>query len=171
MIGRSTKNLLSWVLVIAGLLVLFVWLPTQISWPQLGLTYAAMFFSAVTLVRLVRSTIPGRHSWIGVHSGLLAIGFISMPLLPQWCGFITASAYVLLVFTPNVLSDLALRRSAAGHARAAASYARLLPLFHPSRQIRFDSSFLSAHALGSIEQKVAAYRALARVQRLNNSVI
>jgi hypothetical protein len=169
MFRRSIKNLFSWVLVIVVLLVLFVWLPpgparpgqtTQFSWLQLGLTYAAMFFSLVPLVQLAKSQIPGRHSWIAVHSTVLAIGVISMPLLPQWCGFLTASIYLLFVFTPNVLSDLSLRRFRAGHLRTAASYARLLPLFHPSRHIRFFSSFLGAEALGSIEQKVAALHAL-----------
>lgn len=150
---------------------------TQISGLQLGLTYAAMFFSMVPLVRLAKSRIPGRHSWIGVHSGVLAIGFISMPLLPQWSGLVTASAYVLLVFTPSVLSGFASRRFEAGHLRAAASYARLLPLFHPSRHIRFYSSFLSAQALASVEQKVAAYRALAsratpeEIAVLNRSIV
>jgi len=170
MIRRSIKNLLSWAVVIVGLLVLFVWLPagparpgqtTQISGLQLSLTYAAMFFSIVPLVRLAKSQLPGRHSWIAVHSGVVALGFVSMPLLPQWCGFITASVLLLLVFTPNVLSDLATRRLSAGYARAAASYARLLPLLHPSRHVRYYSSFMSAHALASIEQKVAAYQALA----------
>jgi hypothetical protein len=120
-----------------------------------------MFFSAVSLMRLAKGQLPGRHSWIAVHGGVLALGLISMFLLPQWCGFITASVFLSFVFIPNVLSDLASRRIAAGYARAAASYARLLPLLHPSRHVRFYSSLLSAHALPSIEQKVAAYRALA----------
>jgi hypothetical protein len=170
MVRWGIKFLLCCVLVIGGLIVLFVLFPpgparpgqtTQISWLQLGSTYAAMFFSLVPLMRLAKSRIPGRHSWIGVHSGVLAIGLISMPLLPQWCGFITASAFLLFVFTPNVLSDLASRRFRAGHLRAAAFYARLLPFFHPSGRIRFYSSFLSAQALASVEQKVAAYQALA----------
>jgi len=170
MVRWGIKFLLCCVLVILALLVLFPWFPpgparpgqtTQISGLQLSLTYAAMFFSIVPRVRLAKSQIPGRHSWIAVHSGVLAIGFISMPLLPQWCGFITASVFLLLVFTPNVLSDLATRRLSAGYARAAASYARLLPLLHPSRHVRYYSSLMSAHALVSIEQKVAAYQALA----------
>jgi hypothetical protein len=68
MIRRSIKNLLSWAVVIGALLVLFVLFPpgparpgptTQISWFQLGLTYAAMFFSAVPLVRLAKSPNTG----------------------------------------------------------------------------------------------------------------
>jgi len=170
MIRRSLKNLLSWAVVIVVLLVLFVWFPsgpvrpgqtTQILWSQLGLAYAAMFLSAFSLVRLAKSQIPGRHSWIAVHAGVVALGFISPPLLPQWCGFITASVFLLLVFTPNVLTDLATRRLSAGYARTAAFYARLLPLLHPSRRVRYYSSLMSAHALASIEQKVAAYQALA----------
>jgi len=170
MLRSSIKFLLYCVLVIVGLLILFVLFPpgavkpgqaTQISGLQFWLVYTAIFFSIIPLVRLAKSRIPGRHSWIAVHSGVLAIGFTSMPLLPQWCGLITASTYVLLVLTPNVLSGLASRRFRAGHLRAAASYARLLPLFHPSRHTRFYSSFLSAQALASIEQKVAAYHALA----------
>jgi hypothetical protein len=170
MIRRSLKNLLSWAVVIAALLVLSVLLPhgptrpgqtTQISWFQLGLTYAAMFLSAFSLARLAKSQIPGRHSWIAVHSGVLALGVISPPLVPQWCGFITASVYLLLVFIPNVLSDLASRRLRSGHLRAAAFFARLLPLFHPSKHVHFYSSLLSAHALPSIKQKAAAYHALA----------
>lgn len=156
--------MLFWVVAFVSLLFIFVWLPgqaIQISGLQLSLTCAAMFFSAVALMRLAKNQIPGRHSWIAVYSGVVALGFVSMPLLPQWCGFITASAFLLLGVTPNVLSDLAVRRLSAGYARAAASYAPLLPLLHPSRHVRYYSSLMSAHALASTEQKVAAYHALA----------
>jgi hypothetical protein len=168
MIRQSIKNLLSWVVIVA-LLVLLVWFPhavampgqtTQISWLQLGLTYTPMFLSAILLMRLAKNQVPGRHSWMGVHTGVLALGFISMALLPQRCGFITASVSLLFVLTPYVLSDRASRRFEAGHVRRAASYARLLSLLHPTRHIRFHSFLLSAYALPSIEQKVAAYQAL-----------
>ena len=164
------RFLLTCVLVIVGQLVLYVLFPpgparpeqtTQISWLQLGLTYIVMFFSMVTIASLEKRQIAGRQSWIGVHSGVLAIGFISTPLLPQWCGLITASAYALLVLTPNVLNGFALRRLEAGRWRAAASYGRVVRVFHPSERARFQSSFLSAQALESIEQKVAAYQSLA----------
>src|SRR5262245_9811962 len=137
MIRRSIKNLLSWAGVIVAFFVIFAWFPPgparpghtiQISWLQLGLTYTAMFTSLILLPRLAKSGIPGRHSWVGVHIGVLATGFISGTLFPQWYGFITASVFLLFVLTPYVLSDLASRRLTGGHARAAASYARLLAL-------------------------------------------
>src|SRR5882757_276818 len=98
MLRLSIKFLLCCVLVIAGLLILFVLFPpgavkpgqaTQISGLQFWLVYTAIFLSLVPLVRLAKSRIPGRYTWIGVHSGVLTIGFISMPQLPQWCGLIT----------------------------------------------------------------------------------
>ena len=162
----SLKFLLCYLLVIVGLLVLFILFPPaglapQISGILLGFTYAVMFVSIVAaVVRLAKSQRPRRYSWIAVHSGVAAICFISMTLPPQWSGLITISTVALLVLTPHALNDLASRRFAAGHMRAAASYARLLCFFHPSKEFCFQSSFLSAQALGSIEQKVAAYRAL-----------
>jgi hypothetical protein len=162
----SLKFLLCCLLVIIGLLVAFILFPPaglapQISGTQLGLTYAVMFVSIIAVVRLAKSQRPGRHCWIAVHSGVAAICLVSMALPPQWSGLITISAVVLFVLTPNVLNDLASRGFAAGHLRAAASYARLLCFFHPSKEFRFQSSFLSAQALGSIERKVGACRALA----------
>src|SRR5689334_18455630 len=127
MIRRSLENFLSWAVVIVALLLIFVWFPqqtTRISGLQLGLTCAAVVLSAVPLVRLAKSQVPGRHSWIAVHSGVVALGVMSPPLLPQWCGYITASVFLLFAFTPRVLSDLASRRLQTGHLRAAASYAR-----------------------------------------------
>jgi hypothetical protein len=43
----------------------------------------------------------------------------------------------------------------------AAFYARIVRLLHPSRLVRFQSSFLTAQALRSAEEKIVAYRALA----------
>jgi hypothetical protein len=160
----SIKFLLACVLVIVGLLVLYVLFPpgpvrpgqtTQISWPQLGVVFSVMFLSALAIASLEKLQIPGRHTWIGVHSGVLVTGFISMPLFPQWCGLITAATYALLVLMPNVLNGIAQRRFEAGHWRAAASYGRLVRIFHPSERVRFQSSFLSAQALAGRRSSLA----------------
>jgi hypothetical protein len=91
----------------------------------------------------------------------VAAGIAAMLWVPQSSGYIVAIGLALLVFTPNVLGNLARRRVEAGYRHAAAFYARLACVFHPSRAMRFQSSFLAAQILGSIEERVDAYKALA----------
>jgi hypothetical protein len=171
---KSIFRLLQWsVLISIGLLIVFILFPQpgrmpgdiapglQISGIQAGVVLIVMFLSSLAISSLVKSRTPGRKAWIGVHSGIVAISTASLFVLPQSCGPVAAAAYALFVFTPNVLGAMALRRVIAGHARAAALCARLICLFHPFRQARFQSSLFSAHALGSIDGKISAYRALA----------
>jgi len=123
---------------------------------------AFMFVSLVAAFGSAKSRTPGRKTWIGVHVGIFSAGIAAVFWVPQWSGYIVGTTLVLFVFTPNLLRQLAFRRAAAGYDRAAAFYGRLACLVQPSRQVRFDSSFLIARALGSIKEKVAAYREMAR---------
>jgi hypothetical protein len=67
--------------------------------------------------------------------------------------------------TPWVLGRIAYRRALAGYTGAAAFYLQLACVLHPSSHMRFQSAFLDAQALGQIEKKIVAYRALARRAR------
>jgi hypothetical protein len=171
---ESIVRLLLWSILIAiGVLTVFVLFPPagvmpgqtarspQISAVQTWMLFAMMFVSFVSIRSLTKSRNPERKTWIGIHTGIVAVGAVTFPWLPQWSGLMMAAILVLLVFMPNVLGLVAHRRASAGHTQAAAFYARLIGLFHPSRQVRFQSSFLRAQALGSTEEKIAAYRSLA----------
>jgi hypothetical protein len=102
-----------------------------------------------------------RKTWVGPLAGIVAGGIAAMVWVPQWSAYVVAIGFVLFVFAPGVLRRLALRRSAAGYQRAATLYAHLACVLHPSRQMRFELSFLRAQSLGSTQEKIAAYRALA----------
>jgi len=168
---KSILRLLQWIVVF--FIIVFIGMPIVASIPPFGkmpaeisgiqavVVSVVMVASLSAIVGLLKSQIPGRIAWVGVHTGIFAVAAASLSLLPQWSGPITAATFALFVFTPYVLNALASRTIIAGHARAAASYARLTLLFHPFRQSRFYSSLMSAHALRSIEGKVAAYRSLA----------
>jgi hypothetical protein len=120
--------------------------------------------SAVSLFAigaLAKSQTPDRKTWIWTHAGIVAGGIAAVFWVPQWSGYIVAIVFVLFILAPNILYGLARRRHAAGYHQAAASYARLARLLHPSRHMRFESTFLTAQTLGSIREKVTAYRALA----------
>jgi len=181
---KSIVRVLLWVLLIAiGGLTLFVLFPpagvmpwqtarsAQISAVQAWVLLAMMFLSLLSILLLAKSQNPERKTWIGIHAGIVGVGAVTFPWLPQWSGFIMAAVFVLLVYTPNVLGQVASRRASAGHMQAAAFYARLVCLFHPSRQVRFQSSFRRAQALGSTEEKIAAYRSLAAYATPEQSVL
>jgi hypothetical protein len=160
---KSIVRLLLWgVLIVIGALTVFVLRQAlHVLDVQTSVAFGLMFVSLLAISSLAKSQAPDRKTWIGVHAGIVAAGVAAVSWVPQWSGYIVGIALVLFAFTPNVLRQLAHRRAAAGYERAAAFYARLVCLFHPSRQIRFDSSFLTARALGSTGEKIAAYRALA----------
>lgn len=167
---KSIVRVLLWVLLIfIGALTVFVLFPSAgvapghtPRWPQIPwLLLAMMFLSFISISLLTKSQNPERLTWIGIHAGNVGVSFVTFHWSPQWSGIIMAAIFVLLVYTPNVLGQVASRRASAGHMKAAAFYARLVCLFHPSRQVRFQSSFLRAQALGSTEEKIAAYRSLA----------
>jgi hypothetical protein len=103
---------------------------------------------------------PDRASWFGVYAGVLAIAFAACIWAPQEAGFIAVAAS-LLALTPHTLGRIANRRARAGYTMAAAFYFRLACVLHPSSNMRFQSAVWDAHALGQIEKKVVAYRALA----------
>ena len=181
---KSIVRVLLWVLLIAiGGLTLFVLFPPagvmpgqtarppQISAVQAWVLLAMMFLSLLAILLLAKSQNPERKTWIGIHAGIVGVGAVTIPWLPPWSGFIMAAVFVLLVSTPNVLGQVASRRASAGHTQAAAFYARLICLFHPSKQVRFQSSFLRAQALGSTEEKIAAYRSLAAYATPEQSVL
>jgi hypothetical protein len=174
LLAKSIIRVLLWVLLIAiGVLTVFILFPPagvmlgqtarspQISPVQAWVLLAMMLLSLLSILLLAKSQNPERKTWIGIHAGIVGVGAATFPWLPPWSGFIMAAVFVLLVYTPNVLGQVASRRASAGHTRAAAFYARLICLFHPSRQARFQASFRRAQALGSTEEKVAAYRSLA----------
>ena len=169
---RSLVRLLLWSAVLCiGLVTVFVLLPQ--AWTALPSqlrqfldvqTSVALGLIAVSLFAigaLAKSQLPDRRTWIGTHAGVVAAGAAAVFWLPQWSPYIVATALVLFVFAPNILYGLAQRRYATGYPQAAAFYARLAWPLHPSRHMRFELSFLAAQTLGSIEERVAAYRALA----------
>lgn len=154
---KSIVRLLLWGVVVAiGMLTVFVLRRAfHVLDVQTSVAFGLMFVSLLAISSLAKSQAPDWKTWIGVHAGIVAAGIAAVSWVPQWSGYIVGIALVLFAFAPSVLRRLALRRAAAGYERAAAFYARLACLFHPSRQIRFDSSFLTARALGSIEKRVA----------------
>jgi hypothetical protein len=115
----------------------------------------------MSLLAKSRPRMPDRASWIGVHAGIFAIACAAWIWLPQEAGFVAGGAFALLALTPWMLGRIAYRRALAGYTGAAAFYVRLACVLHPSSNTRFQSAFLDAQALGQIEKKVVAYRALA----------
>jgi hypothetical protein len=160
---KSIVRLLQWgVLVVIGVLtVLVLRQALHVFDVQITVAFGLMLVSVLAIFLLAKGQAPDRKTWIGVHAGIVAAGIAAASWVQQWSGYIVATILVLFAFTPNVLRQLAIRHSFAGYVRSAAFYARLACLFHPSRLARFDSSFLSARAFGSIEKRVAGYRALA----------
>jgi hypothetical protein len=166
-------RVLQWgTLIILCLLPQFVWSPQagvmpaetaqwRVSAVQAWLFLAMMLVSFLSIGFLAKSQNPERKTWIGIHGGNMALGVTTLAWLPQWSGLTMALVFALFVFTPNALGQIANRRASAGNLRAAAFYAGLIGLFHPSKQVRFQSSFLRAQALASMEAKVAAYHLLA----------
>ncbi len=149
---------------LAILIGMFGMLPRQgISGAQSWLVMTVMIGSGLAIVGLaeIRPRVPDRASWIRVHAGIIAIAYAAWIWLPQEAGFV-AAAVSLLAWTPWVLAGIASRRARAGYTGAAAFYLRLACILHPSGYMRFRSALWDAHALGQIERKVVAYRALAQ---------
>jgi hypothetical protein len=158
-------GVLSFIVVI--LFSVLLWQPLRqqlsvISGAQFWLVIAVMSGSGFAMLLLAKSParMPDRASWFGVYAGIFAIAFAACVWLPQEAGFV-AGAASLLALTPWTLGRIAYRRARAGYTGAAAFYFRLACVLHPSSNMRFQSAFLDAHALGQIEKKVVAYRALA----------
>ena len=126
---------------------------------QTSVALVLMVISLLPLRSLAKSQAPDRNTWISVHVGIVAVGIAAVSWVPAWSAYMVGTIFALFVFTPNVLAWLAHRHAAAGYAQAAAFYGRLFSIFHPSKQVRFHSSFLAARAFESTERKVAAYRA------------
>jgi hypothetical protein len=125
------------------------------------LLIAVLYGSCLAIGWLARSPqMPDRASWSGVHAGILAIALAALIWAPQEAGFVAGGA-LLLTWTPLTLRRIAYRRARAGYTGAAAFYLRLACVLHPSSNMRFQSAFWGAQALGQIEKKVVAYRALA----------
>jgi hypothetical protein len=134
--------------------------PSVISDAHFWLLTAVLSGSGFAIGWLARSPqIPDRASWSGVHAGILAIALAALIWAPE-AGFV-AGAALLLTWTPWTLRGIAYRRARAGYTGAAAFYLRLACILHPSSNIRFQSAVWDAYALGQIEKKVVAYRALA----------
>src|SRR5262249_29754532 len=146
---KSLVRLLIWgVLMLVGGVTVFVLLPQ--AWGALPprtrqfldvQTSMALGLSAVALFAigaLAKSQTPDRKTWIWTHAGIVAGGIAAVFWVPQWSGYIVAIALALFVLAPNILYGLAKRRHAAGYQQAAASYARLARLLHPSRHMRFE---------------------------------
>src|SRR5258708_303436 len=182
---RPAVRFLLWViLAFVGLLILFVLFPPegvrpgqprawQVAGVQAFAVVATLFVSGFAVRLLAESQNPDRKSWIAVHLGVAAVTFAALGWLPQWAGFVAVATYVVFAATPEVLGRIANRRRSAGYAQDAAFYWRLAYFFHPSAYVHFASSLVSAEALGSIEERVARYRALAvratpeQIARLN----
>jgi hypothetical protein len=167
-LAKSIIRILFWVVLI---LVVFVLLPQ--AWVALVPQQAREFFGIQTSVAfgliavslaaiwaIAKNRTPDGKTWIGTFAGIAAAGIAAVVWLPQWSGYIVASALVLFVVAPIMLFVLARRRQAAGYPNAAAFYARPAWVLHPSRHMRLEASFLAAQTLASIEEKIAAYRAL-----------
>jgi hypothetical protein len=128
---------------------------------QFWLVILVLFGSGLALGQArKRPQAPDHASWSGVHAGILAITFAAFMWAPREAGFI-AGAASLVAWTPWVLVRIAYRRARAGYTGAAEFCFRLACVLHSSRYMRFQSACWDAHALGQIEKKVAAYRALA----------
>jgi hypothetical protein len=159
---KSVVRLLQWTVLIMILVLAASILrpPLDIFSVQTCVAFGLILFSLLAIGLLAGSQTPDRKTWVGVYAGIATVGVASVFWAPKWSGYIAGFPFVLFGLVPNVLFRLARRRAAAGYERAAAFYARLSCLFHPSAPVRFETSFLIARALGSIEEKIAAYRAL-----------
>jgi hypothetical protein len=163
-VGSAVIAVARWLLFVALIFYFLIFL-SRVLPPaslQLWLVIAVMsgFGFAMVLAAKRRPRMPDRASWIGVYAGVLAIAFAACIWAPQEAGFVAVAAS-LLALTPHTLGGIANRRARAGYTMAAAFYFRLACILHPSSNMRFQSAFWDARALGQIEKKVAAYRALA----------
>jgi hypothetical protein len=164
LLARSIVRLLQWGAIIAiGAAVVQVARSPQISVAQICMLLATICLSSLGILILVaaKTRTADQKTWIGIHAGLVTVAAVAFIWSPQWSGFISMAFFVPLVLAPGTLRLIASRRAAGGDLKAAAFYASLMFLLHPSKQIRFWSSYLNARALASTEEKIAAYRSLA----------
>jgi hypothetical protein len=103
---KSIVQLLLWGGLIAiGVLTVFVLFPPAGVMPghtpqtpavQAWMLMAMMFISLLSISLLAKkSRNPERKAWIGIHTGIIAVGAATFPWLPQWSGFIMAAVLVL----------------------------------------------------------------------------
>lgn len=174
-VARSVARLIIWAAVVIVSLLLLSALFT-LSGQMPGQTFrkspvetftaiAIMALSTLAIILYASRSQPGRHSWIAVHAGVIALGILMLSWLPQWSGLIVAAAFVPFVFVPYTLSARAQRHSIAGRPRRAALCWRVASWLHPSRLMRFYAAVLDAHALGSLDAEIARYAALRRTAR------
>ncbi|HYE97556.1 MAG TPA: hypothetical protein VEJ18_01545, partial [Planctomycetota bacterium] len=109
------------------------------------LAWAVGFLTASGLLRLLRVRGPGRHGWIAVHAGVLALLSASLLLwTPDRAGYAAGAAWALLILAPLLLG-VAVRRLVArrryGAARALAAVAAAL---HPLDGWTGDPSLIRA---------------------------
>jgi hypothetical protein len=176
---QSIIRVLQWIGLIFIVFVLFPGLLPK-SWIavirqffsiQTSITIGIIVLLLFTIYHFAKARKEGWKAWIGTCTGMIAGGIAAVFWVPQWSGYIVTIGFVLLVFAPGIFNRLALRCSCGGYEWAAALCARVAWLLHPSRSQRFQLSFLSARALGSTEEKIAGYRALASQSTPEQSAI
>ena len=173
-LAKSIIRILFWVVLI---LVVFVLLPQ--AWMALVPQQAREFFGLQTSVAfgliamslaaiwaLAKNRTPDRKTWIGTFAGIAAAGIAAVVWLPQWSGYIVASALVLFAVAPIMLFVLARRRQAAGYPQAAAFYARPALVLHPSRRMRLEASFLANNLRNSRFRSTTVFAELVTARHL-----
>jgi hypothetical protein len=152
---KSIVRLLEW-----GIVIITGWgiVHYQVLTIHTSVAFGLMLVSLFAIAGVAKARTPGWKTRIATLAGVMLLGIVAVVWVPQWSGYVVAVALVLFVFVPAVLSGLATRRAGS---RVAAFYARLAYLLQPSRQTRFQSSFMRARALASMEERIAAFRNLA----------
>ena len=135
---------------------------------QLFIALNAMTISAliiaITLIYKPRGQtdwLAASGPWLAVNAGILVVGGLALWLWPEQVGVIVALFFVPLVMAPWLFFGLAQKRSAAGNVKAAARYARLAALCHPTTANRLNAQITVA-AAGDDESNVRALTALAQ---------
>jgi len=136
------RTLLSGILVSGGLVTVFLTFATSRLSPglQMGIIGGATIFSLLMFAGLATSASPGRKSWLAVHAGIMLMGLAAVWWVPDWAAWIVGGAFLLFVPAPHALHELARRCASDGDMQAAADYARLAGLLHPSREFRDRSA-------------------------------
>ena len=165
-VARAAVRLLVWAAVVVAFLstLLSALLSGQDGTPP-DQTFSALMMVALSIFAicsLVREDQPDRKSWIAANAVVVAVAMVAWSVLPQWSGLIVAVAFLPLIAVPHGLGLLSDRCAIAGRRRAMAFFLRLASCLHPSREMRFRAAFAAAYALGPIDEKIAAYGALAR---------
>jgi hypothetical protein len=119
----------------------------------------AMALQALALLRRTNRW-EGLASFIAINIIVLAAGAAALQWLPQWSGLVVVGTFALLL-APGMLLMAEQRQIFRDDHKAAAFFARLACLLCPTGNLRFNAAARAAMANGSIEEKVAALRALA----------